>query len=378
VSASLEPTPNRPLPAEPPFATNDLPGTGGAIGPEPEDFRVDEIPLYAFSGEGEHLYIRIQKRRMTTREAVQAVARAARVPPGEVGSAGMKDKHAVTTQWLSLPAKRAGAVDGWTLPDGLTVLEVTRHANKLRTGHLKGNAFRIRLTGAAFDAAPRAAAIAARLRERGLPNYFGAQRFGRDGGNLASALDWLGAEARGERTRIPPFERKLFASVVQAEVFNRYVTARIDRGMDRPLAGEVVRLEGTGSLFAVDDPEREAPRWKSNDIHPTGPMVGPKMRKAHSEALALELQAIESVGLDEGALRELGRHADGTRRDVVVALPELRAEIERGESGHNGTTGPDGSEDNVVVILTLELPAGSYATEVVREFSREPFFRYSG
>lgn len=361
MSESLEPTPNRPSPVEPPFATNDLPGTGGAIGPEPEDFQVDEIPLYTFSGEGEHLYIRIQKRRMTTREAVQAIARAARVPPGEIGSAGMKDKHAVTTQWLSLPAKRAGAVEGWALPEGLAVLEVTRHTNKLRTGHLKGNAFRIRLTGAGPEAGVHAAAIVARLRERGLPNYFGAQRFGRDGDNLAAALDWLGTEARGQRTRVPPFERKLFASVVQAEVFNRYVTARIERGMDRPIAGEVVRLEGTGSLFAIDDPEREAPRWKSNDIHPTGPMVGPKMRKAHSDALELERRAVESVGLDESTLRELGRHADGTRRDVVVALPELRAEV-----------------DGIVVVLTLELPAGSYATEVVREFSREAFFRYSG
>jgi tRNA pseudouridine13 synthase len=331
---------------------------------------VDELPLYAFSGEGEHLYVRIRKRRMTTRDAVLAIARAAGVPPGEIGSAGMKDKHAVTTQWLSLPAKRAGAVDGWALPDGLSVLEVSRHTNKLRTGHLKGNAFRIRLTGAAPDADLRAAAIAARLRERGLPNYFGAQRFGRDGGNLAAALDWLTAEARGQRTRTPPFERKLFASVVQAEVFNRYVTARLARGMDRPIPGEVVRLEGTGSLFAVDDPEVEAPRWKSNDIHPTGPMVGPKMRKAHSEALALESHAVESVGLDEADLRELGRHADGTRRDVMVALPELRAGIERSAS--------NGAENTVAVVLELTLPAGSYATEVVREFSREPFFRYSG
>jgi tRNA pseudouridine13 synthase len=309
---------------------------------------------------------------MTTRDAVLVIARAAGVPPGEVGSAGMKDKHAVTTQWLSLPAKRARAVDGWVLPDGLSVLEVTRHTNKLRTGHLQGNTFRVRLTGVAPDAGVRAAAIEARLRERGLPNYFGVQRFGRDGGNLTRALDWLTAEAGGRRTRVPPFERKLFASVVQAEVFNRYVTARVERGMAQPLLGEVVRLAGTGSLFAVDDVDREAPRWKSNDIHPTGPIVGPKMRKAYSEALALELKSVESVGLDEGVLRELGRHADGTRRDVIMALPDLRAEIER-----NGN-GTDGSDNATVLLLTLSLPAGSYATEVVREFSREPFFRYSG
>lgn len=365
MSESPELPPNRPLPLVPPFATDDLPGTGGAIGPEPEDFQVDEIPLYSFSGDGEHLFVRVKKRRMTTRDAVLAIARAAGVPPGEVGSAGMKDKHAVTTQWLSLPARRAGAVESWRLPDGLEVLEVSRHTNKLRTGHLEANTFRIRLAGVASDAESSAARIVARLRERGLPNYFGAQRFGRDGGNLAAALDWLGAEARGQRTRLPPFERKLFASVVQSEVFNRYVTARVERGLERPLRGEVVRLEGTGSMFAVEDPEREAPRWKSNDIHPTGPMIGPKMRKAHADALELEERAVGSVGLDEGRLRELGRHADGTRRDLLVSLPDLRAEIE----ADSGTTN--------AMIISFTLPSGSYATEVVREFSREPFFRYS-
>jgi len=356
---------SHPAPSEPPFATEDLPGTGGAVGPQPEDFQVDEIPLYAFSGEGEHLYVRIRKRRMTTRDAVLAVARAAGVPPNEIGSAGMKDKHAVTTQWLSLPLRRAAPIDAWSLPDGLETLEVSRHGNKLRTGHLQGNAFRIRLIGVDADADARAAAITARLRERGLPNYFGAQRFGRDGDNLGKALSWLSEEARGQRTRVPPFERKLFSSVVQAEVFNRYVTARVRRGLDLPIAGEVVRLEGTGSMFAVDDPGRETPRWKSKDVHPTGPMIGPKMRKAHGEALALENEAVESLGLDEGTLRELGRQADGTRRDVLVALPDLRAEIERDDSG-------------TALVVTLSLPAGSYATEVVREFSREPFFRYSG
>lgn len=350
-------------PSIPPIATSDLPGTGGAIGPEPEDFQVDEIPLYAFSGEGEHLYVRVRKRLLTTREAVTRIARAAGVPQSEIGTAGMKDKHAVTTQWMSLPARRAKPFGEWQMPEGVEVVESTRHGNKLRTGHLKANSFRIRIVDTEPDAESHAAAIAARLRERGLPNYFGAQRFGRDGGNIADALAWLSGEARGERSRRPPFERKFFASVVQAEVFNRYVTARLERSLERPLAGEVVRLEGTGSLFAVEDPEHESPRWASNDIHPTGPMIGPKMKKAHGEALALEEAAAASVGISPGILAELARHADGTRRDVVVKIPMLRLEIE-----------PSGR----AFVIELELPAGSYATQAVREFSREPFFRYSG
>lgn len=361
---------HEPLPSIPPFATNDLPGTGGTIGPEPEDFQVDEIPLYSFSGEGEHLYVHVRKRRMTTREAVAALARAAGIPQGEIGTAGMKDKHAVTTQWMSLPARRAKPKESWELPEGMQVLETTRHGNKLRTGHLRANHFRIRLTNVEPDAADRAAAIVARIHERGLPNYFGAQRFGRDGGNLASAIAWLESEASGQRTRVPPFERKLFASVVQAEVFNRYVTARLAAGLERPLLGEVVRLEGTGSMFEVEDPERELARWQSKDIHPTGPMIGPKMRKSRADALSLEQAAISAVGLGEGTLGELGRHADGTRRDVLVPVADLRCDEENDQT--------DGDVKKRALVVEMTLPSGSYATEVVREFSREPFFRYSG
>jgi tRNA pseudouridine13 synthase len=353
----------RPSPSLPPIATEDLPGTGGVIGPEPEDFQVDEIPLYIFSGEGEHVYVRVRKRRLTTRDAVVALARAAGVPQSEVGTAGMKDKHAVTTQWMSLPARRAKPIEAWALPDGLSIVESTRHGNKLRTGHLKGNRFRIRLVDTEPEALTRAESIALRLRECGLPNYFGAQRFGRDGANLGNALEWLETEARGERDRLPPFERKLYASVVQAEVFNRYVTTRIERGLGSPLAGEVVRLDGAGAMFAVEDVERETPRWRSKDIHPTGPMIGPKMRKAHGEASSLEDAATASVGLTEGAIARLGRHADGTRRDVLLRIPSLRVEA--------------GTDDHGLVV-ELELPSGSYATQVIREFSREPFFRYSG
>src|SRR5262249_22326436 len=159
--------------------------------------------------------------------------------------------------------------ESWSLPDGLSVLESTRHGNKLRTGHLKGNHFKIRLVDVEPDAGERAAAIVQKLHHDGLPNYFGAQRFGRGGDNLPRALAWIDAEARGERVRVPPFERKLFASVLQSEVYNRYVTARLELGIARPIEGEVVRLEGTGSMFAVEDPAREEARWTSNDIHPT-------------------------------------------------------------------------------------------------------------
>ena len=350
-------------PFTPPVATSDCPGTGGAIGSDPEDFVVDEVPLYPFSGEGEHLFVRLKKREFTTRDAVQALARASSVPVAEIGTAGMKDKHAVTTQWVSLPARRAGSPEAWVLPDGLSVVEVTRHGNKLRTGHAKGNRFQIRIVGAEPDAEARAGAVLGALRESGMPNYFGAQRFGRGGENVTQAFEWLAersqSEPRGQgpRDKTGRFERKLLSSVLQAEVFNRYLALRLGEGLARPFEGEVVRLAESSAVFVVDDPEKELPRWSQRDIVPTGPMIGPKMRAARGRPHELERAAVDSVGVDEGTERALGRFADGTRRDAVVWLDDVRVTLE-----NPGT-----------LVLEFFLPAGSYATQLVRELTREPF-----
>jgi tRNA pseudouridine13 synthase len=345
-------------PHAPNVATSDLDGTFGTIGPEPEDFQVDEVPLYEPCGEGEHLYVRFKKRGWTTRDATRAIADASGAPMNEIGSAGMKDKHAVTTQWISMPARRARPVESWELPEGISVEESSRHKNKLRTGHLKGNRFRIRLVDVVPGALPLAERILAELRQRRLPNYFGAQRFGHGARNLEDALAWL----EGGNRRVPPFERKLFSSVVQSEVFNRYVTLRLERGLDAPLLGEVVRLEGTGSHFVVEDTAKELPRWTARDIHPTGPMIGPKMKPARDEALSCEAAAIAATELTEQAREELGRFADGTRRDLTVPIDDAVV---------------SGNEAERTLTLEFFLPSGSYATGLVRELTREPFFRYT-
>ncbi len=156
-----------------------------------------------------------------------------------------------------------------------------------------------------------------RLRERGLPNVFGAQRFGHGGENLARSLSFLDRGGRGARH----FEVRLWTSVVQAEAFNRYVALRASHGLDRPLEGEVVRLDGSRATFVVESVEREAPRLASGDVHLTGPMVGPKMRAAAGVPLELERRAFDETGLDATRLGILARHVDGTRRDVVVRPP---------------------------------------------------------
>lgn len=344
-------------PFEPAIWTEALAGTGGSIGPSPEDFVVDEVPLYAPSGAGDHWYVRVKKRARTTRDLIRAVGKASGIRESEIGSAGMKDKHAVTTQWLSLPVRAAKPTQEWNLGDDFQVVETTRHTNKLRTGHLSGNRFRIRLTGVVEHAEVLAKAVLDDVAHRGMPNYFGAQRFGLRGDNLAAAIEW----ARGSserRSRTPPFERKLLASVLQAEVFNRYVAARVREPLDRPLAGEVVRLDGSRALFEVEDPAREEPRWRGRDIHPTGPIFGPKMRASGGLPRELEQQALEALDLGGEALTWVGRFADGTRRDVLVYPTDVALE----------SNGPDS------LVVSFFLPSGSYATLLVRELTRGPFF----
>jgi tRNA pseudouridine13 synthase len=349
-----------PEPHAPPVAYPDLPGLAGHVGPEPEDFQVDELPLYAASGKGEHQYVHVKKRLLTTPELVRRLARACGVQERDVGYAGLKDKHAVTAQWLSLATKTAIS-PALELGPGVEILAVTRHDNKLRTGHLLGNRFSITLLGVAADALERATAIAARLRDDGLPNYFGAQRFGHAGRNLGDALRFL---ARGGRSR-NRFEQKLFPSVVQSELFNRYLSARLALGRQRLIAGEVVRLEGAGAMFRVEDVEREQPRLTARDLHLTGPMLGPKMRPAAADALALEQKLCAELGLDEAALGTLGRLAPGTRRDLFAPLADLSIEAvsDRGEPA---------------LRLSFTLPAGGYATEVVRQLTHGPFLETSG
>jgi tRNA pseudouridine13 synthase len=344
----------------PPVAAPDLPPVGGRVGPDPEDFLVDELPAYPASGKGEHQYVQLRKRLLTTPEAVRRLARACGMNERDVGYAGLKDKHAVTTQWLSLCTKTPISPE-LDLGPGVEIVQVTRHDNKLRTGHLLGNRFTITLVGVHAEAMSRAEAIAARLRADGLPNYFGAQRFGHGGRNLTDAISWLARGGRG-RNR---FEQKLFPSVVQSELFNRYLSARLELGKAQLIEGEVVRLEGAGAMFRVDDVASEQPRFAARDLHLTGPMLGPKMRPAAGPALALEQSLVAELGLDEAMLGALGRQAPGARRDLFAPLSDLSIEAvtDRGEPA---------------LRLAFTLPAGGYATEVLRQLTHEPFLSGSG
>jgi tRNA pseudouridine13 synthase len=332
----------------PPYVTPELPGSGGILRASPEEFRVDEIPAYAPSGAGPHLYLRVEKRGRTTRDALRSLARALGVAERDAGYAGMKDRDAVTTQWLSFPVARDPDPASLAAP-GLEILEMSRHANKLRAGHVRANRFAIRVRGG--DLA-RARAVSGALHARGLANFFGPQRFGTEGRNaeIGKALlrDDPSPEAR--RAARDRFLRRLSLSAYQARLFNRWLAERMADGLfATAVRGDVMKKLDTGGLFTCEDPAVDAPRVERFEISPAGPMFGHRIRPAAHDALAREERILADEGMTLAAFARGGGEAEGTRR---AARLRVEVALEPLEDGY---------------LARFELPKGSYATVVMRE-----------
>lgn len=345
--------------------TDSLPPQGGALptqtlpvhGPPlgrvriksaPEDFQVEELPKIRPDGQGEHLLVEIRKRALTTAEAVDCLARFLGVSPRAVSHAGRKDRNAVTTQWLSVhrPGSRAVPAPGPVAP-GLEILSAAPHSRKLRVGTLAGNRFRIRLRGVSV---PRAAADRRLLRivHHGVPNYFGAQRFGRAGRNLDKALAWQ----RGGLTVRRRDTQGLLISAVRAECFNRVLRHRVKTGTwDRALTGDQIILDGRGSLFAAADesPPRLAARLAGQTIHPTGPLPGVGPPLVTDAVCSLEQAVLDECPALTALLTSRGVRAQ--RRALRLRVAEL------------AWSWPAGND----LMLTFRLPPGAYATTVLSE-----------
>jgi tRNA pseudouridine13 synthase len=311
----------------------------------PETFVVEEIPAYLPAGEGEHAYLWIEKRDLTTLEAVNRLARVLGVESRDVGYAGMKDRHATTRQWLSLLGVDPGRAEAACVA-GVRILAASRHKNKLRVGHLHGNRFEVLLTELA---AGEAVALADRLGElarTGVPNRYGHQRFGAAGDNLEQGLAVL------RRTRREPDarRRKLLLSAVQAAVFNRVLDLRAaDGGLLRVRAGDILEKVASGGQFPCTDVAVEQARVDAGEVVPTGPLPGSHVRSPvpGSAAAVLEAQALADLGIGEGELAQVGRSLPGARRPLVV-------KVTLGE--------PATSVEPTGLRLRFALPAGSYAT----------------
>ena len=397
-----------------PYLTSALPGVGGVAKQRPADFQVEEVPLYPCCGEGAHVYFEVVKQGGSTSGAVERIAQHMGVRAHDIGFAGLKDAHALTRQWMSLEHADAEKLAAYH-DKQVAVVRTDRHANKLKTGHLRGNRFVLRLRKVCGGAVKKAAAILEVLREKGVPNYYGRQRFGIRGdtaelGRLLLRHDkdgflqaFLGtpmacdapdiAAARGafdagefdrslkcwpkhaneQRKALCGFRRRgkpgegigaiskrllrLMTSAAQSEVFNAVLAERLGT-MGTLLAGDWVKKAETGGLFYVEDPAAEQPRCEAWEISPTGPLPGTRMLQAGGEVLALENQAMARTGM---TLEEFGRAGsiklDGARRALRFRLEAM--DLSAGRDDHG---------DFLEIQFTA--PSGSYATIVLDEIMK--------
>lgn len=399
-----------------PFATPDLPGVGGVIKQFDEDFVVEEMPLYQPSGQGTHTYFTIEKRGITTHAAIVHIARLLGRQPYDIGYAGLKDAHGVTRQTFSIEHVDPQRIASLELGRA-RVLSVDRHTNKLKLGHLAGNRFNIKIRDAIANPVPAAQAVFDVLIRRGVPNYFGPQRFGVRGDNAriglavlhedfdeafalmlgrpgpvdhgaarkarehydagdfeAAAATWprgvfsqqsrlcrallkTGGDTRKAWRTVDHTMRKLYISAFQSDLFNRVLAGRI-AAIDRLETGDIAWKHVNGACFRVEDAATEQPRCDALEISPTGPLFGRRMTEPTGTPGQMEAAVLADCGLHKVQIVTPGSgKTTGARRPLRVPIGEPTLET--------------GSEDNgPYVQLRFFLPPGAYATNVVREISK--------
>jgi tRNA pseudouridine13 synthase len=394
------------------YLTASLPGIGGRTKQLPEDFVVEELALYDPCGQGEHTYVRVQKKGMSTFDAVRAIANELHISRRDIGFAGLKDAQAVAEQTFSLMHVDPEEAEKLSVP-GLEVLWVSRHRNKLRAGHLRGNRFTIRVRGVKESALAHARAILHSLRESGVPNHYGLQRFGQRANShllgrallgddaaafLAELLgtlsdypdsrseiarearmrfdsgDWYGAlrlwppgmpnerlvlktlAETGDETRavcsLPRRMRRFLLSAYQSYLFNRITAARLEE-LDKVYDGDLAWKHDSGAVFLVADADAEQSRARRLEISPSGPMFGYNMTMAQGWPGRLERDTLAYEGLSlEDFRRRRGVRAQGARRPLRIPLGEVELWYEQG------------------MMLRFELRPGSYATNLLREIMK--------
>jgi tRNA pseudouridine13 synthase len=326
---------------------------------EPEDFVVDELPLYPAAGHGDHVFLHIEKRLRSTEEVARDLARAAGASPRDVGYAGRKDRVAVTRQWFSVPGLdpvRAAALE----LDRARVLEAVRHPHKLRTGQLRGNRFGLRLRDVDPNRRADVADALEALCREGLPNRFGPQRFGRSGDNAEQGRDLLLQRRRVRDRR----QARFLISALQAAIFNDVLERRA-RPLSRLVIGDVACVHDSGGLFRVEDTVKEQGRADAFEISATGPIVGPRTLTPEGAPARAEREALAGAGLDPDALPAppRGVRMRGARRPLRVRPGSCDVQSGEGPSLHVAFTLPPGSYASVLLEelasrcgLTLEAP----------------------
>ena len=308
-----------------------LPLFAAKIRSSPADFDVTEELGYEFDGAGEHDFLYLEKTGTNTEWLARQLAKFAEVPAKDIGYSGLKDRDAVTRQWFSVPRWHSPDWDAFDI-DGVNVQDVQRHSKKLRRGAHKANHFRIVLRGPQLGSVPISDAVAL-IREQGVPNYFGPQRFGRGGANVDLANVWASGK------RLPRHKRSIAISSARSFLFNELLQQRVlDGSWNRLLAGDIANLDGTGSVFAVEALDQELEqRCREMDIHPAAELPGDgsncgndawqiafdKARvKPGSRSLRLRVQDLQAQSDDDSITLSfaLGRGAFATSvlREIIL------------------------------------------------------------
>lgn len=333
-----------------PYLTPDLPGLDGVIRHQARDFQVDEVPAYSPSGQGEHLLVLIEKESLTTRAVFEFLRDRLHINEAHIGVAGLKDKHALTRQWFSIPARYEDRLESLAELPGVRVLERGLHPHKLKTGHLRGNRFRI-LIRPSSDASRlskgQVEAVFHELKRRGVPNYYGPQRFGIAGMNPVKGYELV----KKGKLHSPSWLKKLLLSSLQSLLFNDWLALRMEMGLfDQVIEGDVAKKHDTGGEFVVREAALETPRALRFEISATGPLYGKKYREAEGEARALEDQILQRYDLE--------RHHFASRRGDrrLIRFPLTESSLEETSEG---------------LWVSFFLPKGAYATAVLRELMKK-------
>jgi len=336
----------------------------------PADFVVTEIPLYDFAGEGEHLILKVRKKALTTWKMLEIFSNRLGIRVRDIGYAGLKDKDAMTIQYISVHRKHEEAIKSFS-HDQIKILEMTYHNNKLRIGHLKGNRFFVRLKKVNPTDAKKIDSLLKWIAENGSPNYFGWQRFGREGDNYETAREII----EGKRKMRDRKKRDFLMSAYQSHLFNLWLSKRIEisrlfEGLKpkelkdlfvwndeiikqihktphffKLLPGDVLQHYPHGKLFTVDDLHEEAGRFKNHDVSPTGLLSGQKAKQATGLAWEIEKEFVEEVP------------AQGGRRYAWIWPEEIEGRYKKEEWHYE---------------LHFTLPRGSYATVVLEMIANRP------
>ncbi len=385
------------------YLTANLPGIGGIIKAEPGDFFVEEIPAYTASGNGEHLYLLVEKRNTSTPHMIRMIGSAFSVPEGRIGYAGLKDRDAITRQFVSvhipeslnrrIELARRG-IEKLGKFERIRIIDSSWHENKIKLGHLKGNHFKITIRNIELDeeeSQRRIEAIASVLLDKGVPNYYGSQRFGSSlSGHVIAKLFGMGryAEAfyvmfaadknpdapsvkkrmnliRQEKWRnlfksVPSSTIRVIASSYQSYLFNRFVERHLD-SIGKVFDGQWAVLHRNGALFVVEDEKTERLRADRFEISATGPVFGTKMYWSEGIAGNWERQHYLNQELPLIA--------------ISYPVPRIKLKGDRRAlrfvpKNFSFHVFPDTESGSTSVVFEFDLPSGTYATVLLREFMK--------